>query len=331
MSHGFTKNVPIDTDEDLTLDSDYVVPSQQAVKAYVDGRLSATNATDLTDGGETALHTHDHGALNGLTDDDHTQYLLASGTRAGSTSQAQDFGSTGIKTDTIAESTAAAGVTVDGVLLKDGDVFVADDEHGINARVISYGANVTDHFRSIGVISAGGSGYSWQTDAGVFVTAGGSWNVYDDYCRWATTTTGKAFFAKSVSVPGVNRRISGRFTGGGSTEFGLRLDDGTNSQYMEFYVVGSGAIGAITATARTNAGTTTTSITTQSQRFLEIQLVFFYAIPRFAAYVFGEMSPDAGVTIINGPTLSGLSAIRAGIMVSGTSPFAHCDWFESTF
>lgn len=36
--------------------------------------LTAANATDLTDAGETSLHTHDHGALNGLADDDHTQY-----------------------------------------------------------------------------------------------------------------------------------------------------------------------------------------------------------------------------------------------------------------
>lgn len=33
-----------------------------------------------------------------------------------------DFGADGIKADVIAESTTAAGVTVDGVLLKDGDV-----------------------------------------------------------------------------------------------------------------------------------------------------------------------------------------------------------------
>ena len=36
----------------------------------------ATNWTDLTDGGSTTLHTHDHGGLGGLSDDDHTQYLL---------------------------------------------------------------------------------------------------------------------------------------------------------------------------------------------------------------------------------------------------------------
>ncbi len=61
----------------------------------------------------------DHGGLGGLTDDDHTQYLLASGTRVGSTSQAQDFSSTGIKADIIAESTNNTGVTVDGLLIKD--------------------------------------------------------------------------------------------------------------------------------------------------------------------------------------------------------------------
>ena len=53
-------------------------------------------------------------------------YLLATGGRAGSTSQAQDFGSTGIKADAIAESTPAAGVTIDSVLLKDGFVGMAE-------------------------------------------------------------------------------------------------------------------------------------------------------------------------------------------------------------
>ena len=62
----------------------------------------------------------DHGGLTGLSDDDHTLYLLAAGSREGSTGSAQSFGATGIKADVIAESTAAAGVTVDGSLVKDG-------------------------------------------------------------------------------------------------------------------------------------------------------------------------------------------------------------------
>ena len=43
--------------------------------------LTAANHTDLTDGGATTLHKHDHGGMDGLGDDDHTQYVLASGAR----------------------------------------------------------------------------------------------------------------------------------------------------------------------------------------------------------------------------------------------------------
>ena len=44
--------------------------------------LTLVQHTDLTDAGATTLHKHDHGGQDGLSDDDHTQYLLASGTRA---------------------------------------------------------------------------------------------------------------------------------------------------------------------------------------------------------------------------------------------------------
>ena len=48
MSQGFTRGVPIDTDPTLSLDSDLVVPSQKAVKTYVDTSLS-TKQDLLTD------------------------------------------------------------------------------------------------------------------------------------------------------------------------------------------------------------------------------------------------------------------------------------------
>ncbi len=78
-----------------------------------------------------AVHNHqsdaeggklDHGAaLNGLTDDDHTQYLLATGARTGGSSQAQTF-TNGIKTNTVAERSSGSGVTIDSVQLKDGEI-----------------------------------------------------------------------------------------------------------------------------------------------------------------------------------------------------------------
>ena len=56
----------------------------------------------------------DHGLLIGLGDDDHTQYLLATGARAGATSGAQDFGSNGITADVIDESGLNNGVALQG-------------------------------------------------------------------------------------------------------------------------------------------------------------------------------------------------------------------------
>lgn len=59
MSQGFTRGVPIDTDPTLSLDSDLVVPSQKAIKAYVDNQdallVSGVTATaPLTSSGGTA-------------------------------------------------------------------------------------------------------------------------------------------------------------------------------------------------------------------------------------------------------------------------------------
>ena len=39
--------------------------------------FTGTNWTDLTDGGTTTLHKHDHGGMDGLTDDDHGHYWNA--------------------------------------------------------------------------------------------------------------------------------------------------------------------------------------------------------------------------------------------------------------
>lgn len=89
----------------------------------------------------------DHGNLAGLGDDDHTLYLLAAGTRAGSTGSAQDFGSTGIKVNVIAESTGATGVTADGVLLKDSAVTTdVIHEKTSAAGVIIDGLLIKDNF-----------------------------------------------------------------------------------------------------------------------------------------------------------------------------------------
>lgn len=47
--------------------------------------FTAANWTDLTDAGATTLHKHDHGGMDGLADDDHTQYALLAGRSGGQT------------------------------------------------------------------------------------------------------------------------------------------------------------------------------------------------------------------------------------------------------
>jgi len=66
-------------EDDMVSDSNTQTATQQSIKAYVDTRLSAVNATDLTDGEATTLHKHDHGNMDGLADDDHTQYVKKAG------------------------------------------------------------------------------------------------------------------------------------------------------------------------------------------------------------------------------------------------------------
>lgn len=94
-----------------------------ATAHYPNTILSAT----IGAGGGSTVEATDHGTLSGLGDSaDHAWALLTDGSRAGSTGAAQDFGSTGLKADVIAESTGATGVTIDGVLLKDNVVAVGD-------------------------------------------------------------------------------------------------------------------------------------------------------------------------------------------------------------
>ena len=65
MSQGFTRGVPIDTDPNLSLDSDLVVPSQKAIKDYVDTGLNTKQDTiTLTTTGTSGAATLSGATLN---------------------------------------------------------------------------------------------------------------------------------------------------------------------------------------------------------------------------------------------------------------------------
>ena len=109
MSQGFTRGVPIDTDPTLSLDSDLVVPSQKAVKDYVDTGLNTkqdtiTLTTTGTSGAATLIGAtlnipqYSGGGITALTGD-----VTASGTGSVVATLASNL------------KTGSFGVTVDGV------------------------------------------------------------------------------------------------------------------------------------------------------------------------------------------------------------------------
>ena len=51
---GFTKNIPLDTDTNLASNSDFIVPTQKAVKAYADTKESTTNKATTMTGNEAS-------------------------------------------------------------------------------------------------------------------------------------------------------------------------------------------------------------------------------------------------------------------------------------
>lgn len=136
---------------DITLDSD---------------GFTGTEWTDLTDGGATILHKHDHGGMDGLADDDHTQYLLHNGTRsltadwdAGSFEiRAQTFESdvaTGTAPLVIASTTKVTNLNAD--LLDDqSGAYYLDSANftGANWTDLTDGGTTTLHTHTSGVASS---------------------------------------------------------------------------------------------------------------------------------------------------------------------------------
>ena len=88
------------------------------LRSLFDGVVFKSEMTGYLSGGGA-----DHGNLSGLADDDHLQYGRTDGTRAITGQQTFEAG---ILTDTIGEETSAAGVTVDTLLIKDGNIAAVD-------------------------------------------------------------------------------------------------------------------------------------------------------------------------------------------------------------
>ena len=253
---------------------------------------------------------------------------------ADKTNWSADFGATGIKADVIAESTSAAGVTVDGAKIKDADFYIntgTSAGNGLIHRLYHAGLTLDDdeHFRS----GNAPAGHSWISDATFSGTpSSGEWSVFNDYCRWAANGAGLAhFYAKSTSVPGAAAPLRGRFTTGNVTQFGLRLDDGTNSKFAEIYVTGAASNKTITVEFRTNAATTTNSIVVPIGTFFYLNLSYIFSSNIFAGYISDEINFNQVYNVGAGAALGTISTIRSGILVRNVNEYGYCDWYQSGF
>lgn len=164
---GATVTAVLDEDT-LVSDSATKLATQQSIKAYVDSQISSNNGlteiltTDNTTGGVNIIVT------------------------AGDS----------ITTDTISETTAASGVTIDGTLIKDGTVTA--NLTG-NADTVTTNANLTGHVTSVGNAAVLGSFTTAQLNTAIsdatIATSGGAFHdgfsdfVANEHIDWTSTTS----------------------------------------------------------------------------------------------------------------------------------------------
>lgn len=74
MAQGFTKQVPIDIDSNLSLNSDMLVPSQKAIKSYVDNKFGSNSIQ---------VDSSNAGTLTGLINSSNTVYTTSNNYLAG--------------------------------------------------------------------------------------------------------------------------------------------------------------------------------------------------------------------------------------------------------
>lgn len=131
----------------------------------------------------------------------------------------------GLNTNTISERTAAAGVTIDGVKLKDGGAVLRD----ANTTFIddwTSGTN-TYQFRQSGSESSTASTfYLPKTDGGANFTTGGASQVL------VGTTASQALTNKTITAPVLSGTVTGTYTLGGTPTFPSTVVSTTGTQTL---------------------------------------------------------------------------------------------------
>jgi len=300
MAQGFTRGTPIDTDPNLALDSDLVVPSQRAVKDYIDTGLNTKQDTlTLTTTGTSGAATLIGATLNipqysggggGVSSVGATLPITSSGgsTPVISTSMATNklIGRGTAGTGPMEEITLGTGLSLSGTTLSAAGVF----QHEIHVSQVD-GNDTTGNGILLNPVAS--ITYALTLLTGSRKTIVVHPGTYSENVTIANTNTTIA----TTELTGANTLLSGTLTigtaGSGSRISGLKM---TN-------LVISG-----TAQAYISNCTVDTQVTKSSSGFVEI-------INTEMQCTLGIQISGSNITIINGNKNVGVAVSNASAQV----------------
>ena len=244
------------------------------------GNFTGTNWTDLTDAGQTTLHKHDHGLMDGVADDDHTQYALLLGRAGGQVL----IGGTGAGDDLTLKSTSNAtkGTVFFGTLSAYDEV---NDRFGIGTTTPNAPLHITKPpvatgagFNAIYYIAPTSVAHNDRIYACEFGTAPAGATIYTALNRGSTTGTLAAHYGNTGL--GYTMFVLSGTNGGGDIMFRFDVSGiiqwycGLDNSASDRFVIGAGAVpgtadgiriestGAVALPYWTSVGTATDSTTT---------------------------------------------------------------------
>jgi hypothetical protein len=220
------------------------------------------------------------------------------------------------------------------------DVMPYGTKRGVWRRFVEVSGNApTDHFTS-GRIT---SGYAWAGSP--FATPSIILYSYSgDYLGFYNSGPGRYFMYKRITNSAAswkNMYIEGRFCAGVNGAVGLRVDDGTDNNYVEIYVDDTAADGANTLkfSWRTGSGAVTTATAgckLPVSEFMVLRLSCYWSGSAYSFYGY-IVDETGGPVVLSGFNTAAVTwcpaAGRAGILGGSSASCGHlkCDWFYNCF
>jgi len=215
--------------------------------------------------------------------------------------------------------------------------YIKGDKAGTMNRLSDFGFTPTDHFRS-GVIP---TGFTWQ--GAPFSTPTVTYSLIGDYLQLVSNAANqRSFLSMPITNAAANwqnkafyARVSGRYYG----QMGIRCDDGTDDNYVEFYLDSSAHNGMSTLKYKTRAGggapaETASAIVIPDLQYLVLRLFSFYSGGNyyFYLYVVGEegiQSTIAAAYLYTWAPSAGRIGLVFNSTVAGTGVICTADWLHN--